>query len=165
MNPVDCRLRKIIAELLPPFYKNLHHPTTCPTILDGQVCHVSVVCFEENGFGTVYSYVSDASTSMTYKLNELVQCPAFDSSSCATKRSNAYAQMSPENLKIAREKADTLQPPPIYGGWLFVGAILENYRDHRWIPEAIRPGGDIMQMETFIYAAVRYSISLSHATY
>ena len=58
MSKVDSRLRKIVAELLPIFYKNLENPRPCPKILSRDVCHVSVVCLERVGFGRVYSYVS-----------------------------------------------------------------------------------------------------------
>ena len=58
MAQVDCRLRMIVAELLPIFFKNLERPNCCPKTLTGEVCHVSVVCLERVGFGNVYSYVS-----------------------------------------------------------------------------------------------------------
>ena len=59
MTNVDPRLRTIVAQRLPTFYKNLRKPNMCHKLklMGYQVGHVSVVCFEERNLGKVYSYV------------------------------------------------------------------------------------------------------------
>ena len=67
--------------------------------------------------------------------------------------------MSAEDLDEARKEARALQPPARYGGWLFVGALRENYRDEKWVPEVLKGAkhSDRVQMEAFFYIAVRHN--------
>ena len=64
--------------------------------------------------------------------------------------------MTRQDLIEARERADALQPPARYGGWLLVGALQDNYgRGSEWVPEALRGHKEKVQMEAFFYVAVR----------
>lgn len=56
MASFDSRVAKIVARALPTFKTVLQNAERC--LVESDICHVSIVCLESRGFGTVFSYVS-----------------------------------------------------------------------------------------------------------